>query len=52
MTKEEAIKVLNQIEALCVKNDLWYVVETDKRPDLKMIKIKEISIKIDQPRTM
>lgn len=48
MTKEDAIRVLNQIEALCIKNDLWYIVETEKRPDLKMIKIREISIKIDK----
>ncbi len=48
MNKEEAVKVLNQIEALCMKNDLWYTVETEKRPDLKTIRIKEISIKIDR----
>ncbi len=48
MEKNEAIKVLNQIEALCVKYGLWYIVETEKRPDLKMIRIREISIKIDQ----
>ena len=47
MTKEEAIKVLNQIEAVCVKYGLWYTVETEKRPDLRMIKIKEVSIKVD-----
>ncbi len=48
MTKDDAIKVLNQIEAICVKNDLWYIVETEKRPNLKTIRIREISIKIDK----
>jgi len=47
MKKEEAIKILNQIEALCIKYGLWYSVETEKKPDLKMIKIREISIKVD-----
>jgi hypothetical protein len=47
MTKDEAVKVLNQIEAVCVKNGLWYTVETEKRPELRSIKVKEISIKID-----
>jgi hypothetical protein len=47
MTKDEAIKVLNQIEAVCVKYGLWYTVETEKKPDLRMIRIKEVSIKID-----
>lgn len=48
MTKEEATKVLNHIEATCLKYNLWCVVETVKQPELKMIKIKEISIKIDE----
>jgi len=40
------VKILNQLEAICVKHNLWYVVETEKKPDLKMIRIKEISLKI------
>ena len=47
MEKEAAVKVLNQIEALCIKYGLWYTVETEKKPELRMIRIKEISIKIE-----
>jgi hypothetical protein len=47
MTKEEANKVVNLIDAICVKYNLWYTIEQDKRPDTRAIRIKEISIKID-----
>jgi len=48
MTKEEATKVLNYIEAICAKYGLWYTVETEKKPDLRTIRVKEISMKIDK----
>lgn len=48
MLKEDAIKVLNQLEAVCIKHKLWYTVETEKKPELSMIRIKEISIKIEK----
>jgi hypothetical protein len=47
MVKEDAIRVVNQIEAICLKHNLWCVVESVKQPELKMIKIKEISIKVE-----
>lgn len=50
MTREEANKVVSLIDAVCVKYGLWYTIEQDKRPDTRMIRIKEISIKIDQPK--
>lgn len=48
MTKDKAMDVLKKIEAMLIMNNLWYTIEFDKRPDTKMIKIKEISIKIDE----
>lgn len=48
MTKDEAMNILRQFEALCIKYKLWFTVEMEKKPDTKMIRIREISIKIDQ----
>lgn len=47
MRKEEAQEVLALIKKVCRKYGLWLTVETEEKPDLKFIRIKEISIKID-----
>lgn len=48
MTKPEALKLQQKIQDLCTKYSLWVDVVHILKPDLKMIKIKEISIKIDK----
>ena len=46
MTNAQAEKVKNEIIAICNLNGLWSTVEYERKPDLKMIRIKEISIKV------
>ena len=53
MTQEQALDVQREIERICNKLGLFLTVEHQKRPDLKMIIIKEISIKVtDTERNM
>lgn len=46
MTKDQALKLLEQIQSLCRQYGLWVTVEHENKPDLRMIRIKEISIKV------
>jgi hypothetical protein len=46
MTKDQALKLSEEIESLCHKHGLWLTVEHENKPDLRMIRIKEISIKV------
>jgi len=46
MTKDEAKKIQQEIEAICRKHGLWFFVEYENKPELRMIRVKEISIKI------
>jgi hypothetical protein len=48
MDEKSAKLVLSQIEKVCKQYDLWYVVEEERKPDLRMIRVKEIFIKIDR----
>lgn len=50
MVKNDALKLYHQFEALCAKYNLWFTVEMEKKPELKMIRIKEISIKVDEAK--
>ena len=47
MNKDNALKLQEEIQAICKKYGLWVTVEHENKPELKMIRIKEISIKID-----
>ena len=47
MKEIEARKIAHDISELCKRHGLWVTVEEEHKPDLKMIRIKEISIKID-----
>lgn len=47
LTKDEAHKIQQEIEALCRKYGLWFYVEHENKPDLRMIRVKEISIKVE-----
>ena len=51
MTPDKAQKVLNEIRSICEKNGLWFSVTSEMKPDLKMIRINEISIQIDKGRS-
>lgn len=45
-TPEKALDVQREIERICQKYGLWFKVEHLKQPDLRLILIKEISIKV------
>jgi len=47
MKKEKALNLEEKFRALCEENGLWLKIEHEIKPDLKMIRIKEISIKVD-----
>jgi hypothetical protein len=47
MKKDEALRLVEEIQSICTKRGLWCTVEFERKPDLKMIKI-EISIKIEK----
>ena len=45
-TTQQAEAIKSEIISICNKNNLWCTVEYENKPDLRMIRIKEISIKI------
>ena len=45
---DEAWNIVNKIKAICKEEGLWIFVKTEEKPDLEMIRIEEISIKIDE----
>lgn len=46
MKKDEALRLLEQIQSLCRQHGLWVTVEQENKPDLRTIRIKEIFIKV------
>ena len=48
MNKDQAMDIVLLFRKVCKKNNLWMTTEYEEKPDLKMIRIKEISIKIDE----
>lgn len=46
LTKTQAKAAEQEIISVCNKYGLWYTLEYEKKPDLRAIKIKEISIKV------
>ena len=46
MKKADALVIAEEIEVICKKRGLWITTEKEFKPDLKMIRIKEISIKV------
>jgi len=47
ITPQKANEIVTQIKKICTDNNLWHTVEAENKPDLKIIRIKEISIKIN-----
>lgn len=47
MNEQQARKIVSEIQAIAKRNGLWVSISEDHRPDLKMIRVNEISIKID-----
>ena len=45
-TTQQAESIKKEILSVCNKFGLWYTIEHENKPDLRMIRIKEISIKI------
>lgn len=48
MNTDQAEAVKQEIVKICNRYGLWYQIETDHKPNIKMIRIKEISIKITE----
>ena len=51
LTKDEALKLQNQIEAICEKENVWCGVIHEKKPDLKCIRL-ELSIKVESKENL
>ena len=50
MTEAKARKILNELKKVCEDNGVWFNFTEFRHPHLNMIKVNEISIKIDGPR--
>ena len=50
MNKNQALKLSEEIQSLCYQHGLWVTIEHENKPDLRMIRIKEISIKIQSEK--
>ena len=48
MTQTQALSLEKELLELCRKHGVWVTVERELKPDLRMIRVKEISIKIDK----
>jgi hypothetical protein len=46
MTESEALKTQSEIEEILQKYNIFYNIEYEKKPNLKFIRFKEISIKV------
>ena len=47
MTRSEAEKLKAELESLFTSYGLYYTIELDNRPELRYIRFKEVSIKVD-----
>lgn len=47
MREIEARQVAEKIRNICKEHGLWCIIEEQHKPELKMILVKEISIKVD-----
>jgi thiamine monophosphate synthase len=48
MREVEARQLAAEIRELCKKHGVWLVIEEEHKPALAMIRVKEISIKVDK----
>jgi hypothetical protein len=48
MKELEARNLVEQIRELCKKNGLWITITEEHKPNLAMIRVEEISIKVDK----
>jgi len=46
MKRTDALAIEAEIKNICTQKGLWITTEKEFKPDLKMIRIKEISIKV------
>ncbi len=44
----KARAILKEIQELCEKHGLWFSHTEERKPDLRVIKINEISIKVEK----
>jgi len=47
MDKPKALDIVKEFKLLAEKQGLWITVVTEGRPQLRMIRIQEISIKVE-----
>ena len=48
LTQQQAENIKQEITRICNKYGLWHTVEYERKPDLRMIRIKDISIKVER----
>ena len=48
MKEPEAKELLKKLISICAEHGLWVTIEEERKPDLKMIRVKEISIRVDK----
>ena len=48
LTQQQAENIKQEIMRICNKYGLWHTVEYERKPDLRMIRIKDISIKVER----
>jgi hypothetical protein len=39
MNEQEAIKIQEEIEQICIRHGIWCNIEHEKKPDLKTIRV-------------
>jgi len=48
MTADQAEAVKQELLRICNRYGLWYTIETEHKPNIRIIRIKDISIKITE----
>lgn len=46
MNEAQAQAIVAELKAICEKYGLWFTLEFEHKPNMKIIRIREISIKI------
>lgn len=47
-TEKEARRVVAELKEFCKRHGLWVTVSEEHKPNLTMIRVEEISIKVDK----
>ena len=50
MTSQQAQTIIREVEDLLKEHGIWYVKSLEYKGNLAMIRLSDITLKIDQPR--